>query len=81
VSEVAKANRKVTVKGQVRREDLSGGIWVFCADDGARYQMAGGDQGLLKDGQRATVTGEVDGAAFGIGMVGEILRVQSYTLG
>ena len=70
----------VTLKGKVVKEDLSGGIWVFEADEGGRYQMTGGDKKLLKDGQRATVTGELDSAGMGIGMVGEILKVKAYKL-
>jgi hypothetical protein len=70
----------MTVKGKVVREELSGGVWIFEADDGNRYQLNGGDGSLLKDGQRATVTGEVDRNAMSIGMIGEILKVKSYKL-
>ncbi|MBI4859750.1 MAG: hypothetical protein HY815_05740 [Candidatus Riflebacteria bacterium] len=71
----------MTIKGTVVFEDLSGGVWVLAADDGNRYQMEGGDKKLLKDGQRATVSGELASDSMGIGMVGEILRVKSYVLG
>lgn len=69
------------IKGTVKKEDLSGGVWVLDADDGNRYQLMGGDGKLLKDGQKATVEGAVDKNAMGIGMVGEIFKVKSYTLG
>lgn len=71
----------MTIKGKVKKEDLSGGIWILEADDGSRYTLNGGDSGLLKDGQRATVEGSVDKGAFGIGMVGETFKVSSYKVG
>jgi len=70
----------LTIKGLVVHEDLSGGIWVFVADDGNRYQMEGGDPRLYKNGQRATVSGEIDTESMGIGMAGEILKIRSYVL-
>lgn len=70
-----------TIKGTVKKEELSGGIWVLDADDGERYQLQGGDGKLLKDGQKATVEGSVDKNAMGIGMVGSIFKVKSYQLG
>lgn len=70
-----------TIKGTVKKEELSGGIWVLDADDGERYQLQGGDGTLLKDGQKATVEGSVDKNAMGIGMVGSIFKVKSYQLG
>lgn len=69
-----------SIKGRVVYENLSGGIWTLAADDGNRYQMEGGDDRLYKNGQRATVSGEIDSEAMGIGMVGDILRVKSYVL-
>jgi len=69
------------VKGKVVHETLEGGIWLLEGDDGKRYQLNGGDAKLLKDGQRATVNGDVDKNAMSFGMVGEILKVKSYTLG
>ena len=71
----------MTVKGKVVREEISGGIWMLEADNGSKYQLNGGDGGLLKNGQRATVEGEVDKNAMGIGMMGEIFKVKSYKLG
>lgn len=70
----------MTIRGKVVREELSGGVWLLEADDGTRYQLNGGDNSLLKNGQRATVEGDVDRNAMGIGMVGEIFKVKSYRL-
>ena len=70
----------MTIKGKVVREELEGGLWILEGDDGNRYQLNGGDGKLLKNGQRATVTGDVDKNAMSIGMMGEILKVKSYKL-
>lgn len=73
--------RSITVHGQVRHSKLEGGFWVLRADDGTTYQLEGGDPGLFHDGQRARVTGLVAADAMGIGMSGDILRVESYEVG
>jgi hypothetical protein len=64
--------------GTVKRNDLEGGFWELHADDGERYQLAGGDDGLHKSGQRVEVHGKIDKKAMGIGMTGPILEVKSY---
>ena len=66
--------------GTVTRNDLEGGFWELRADDGERYQLSGGDDGLRKDGARVEIQGKVDKQAAGIGMTGPILQVKSYTL-
>jgi len=70
----------VTLKGTVHYSDLEGGVWTFNADDGNQYQIDGGDKKLLKNGQRATVSGVIDSNMMGIGMMGDILKVSSYVL-
>ncbi len=73
--------RKVTLEGVVRRSDLEGGLWMFEASDGTRLQLdRGGGSDLYKDGVVAKVTGSVDTGTMGIGMSGDILRVESYEL-
>jgi len=67
-----------TFHGTVKKNDLEGGIWELHADDGERYQLRGGDDGLRKDGQTVVVEGKVDQAGFGIGMTGPILDVASW---
>lgn len=68
------------VQGTVVRSDLEGGLWLFRSNQGEQFQLQGGGDDLLKDGQRATIEGEVDSAGFGIGMAGSILKVEFYTL-
>jgi uncharacterized protein DUF5818 len=67
-----------TFRGVVKKNPLEGGIWELHTDDGKRYQLAGGDAGLLQEGARVEVDGKVDKAAFGIGMTGPTLAVKSY---
>lgn len=71
----------VTVTGTVRRSGLEGGFWSLESDSGPTYQLDGGGRDLLRDGQHARVTGQVLSDAAGIGMAGDILRVQSYEIG
>ncbi len=67
-----------TFKGTVKKNDLEGGFWELHTDDGKKYQLSGGDDGLRKEGARVEVEGKIDKAAFGIGMTGPTLAVKSY---
>ncbi|RMG19572.1 MAG: hypothetical protein D6729_04815 [Deltaproteobacteria bacterium] len=68
--------RRVT--GRVRFQDLEGGLWLLEGDDGVRYQLAGGDAGLRKDGQAVEVEGEVRENLMTIGMAGPVLEVHRW---
>lgn len=68
------------VRGKVKQSALEGGLWLFEATDGSVYQLKGGGEDLLTDGVEATVEGNVDSAGFSIGMAGDILVVESYTV-
>jgi len=68
------------LKGVVKRSDIEGGLWLLHSDDGQVYQLRGGGADLLKDGLRATIECTVDGGAFGIGMVGAVVDVESYSI-
>ena len=67
--------------GKVLSSDLEGGLWLFEADNGTTYQLKGGDEVLLQVGVKAVIEGSVpsDGG-FGIGMVGEVFEVSTYTI-
>jgi|APSaa5957512535_1039671.scaffolds.fasta_scaffold289900_1 hypothetical protein len=69
-----------TVQGKVVRENLGPGVFLLEADDGQRYALKGGDDGLLKDGLRVAIDGVVDGGGgVGIGMTGNpVLAVKEY---
>lgn len=64
--------------GVLRKNELEGGFWELLADDGARYQIKGGDAGLRRDGLRVELSGQIDEGGVGIGMTGPILAVSSY---
>ena len=64
--------------GVVKKNDLEGGFWELHADDGQRYQLSGGDDGLCKEGAKVEIEGSVDKGAFGIGMTGPTLAVKSW---
>ena len=68
----------VTVSGTVKRSDLEGGFWTLEADDGQTYQLDGGGRDLYRHGARVRVTGRVARDTLGIGMAGDVLRVESY---
>jgi hypothetical protein len=70
----------ITVRGRVVRSDLEGGAWTLVSDQGVVYQLDGGGADLLRDGQRAEVSGRVDSGRVGIAMVGDVLEVKSYQL-
>ncbi len=67
-----------TFTGTVKKNDLEGGFWELHADDGKRYQLKGGDDGLKKEGARVEISGSIEKQSFGIGMTGPILAVKSY---
>ena len=69
------------LQGKVVRSPLEGGHWTFVSVQGDTYQLSGGGDDLLVDGQRATLEGEVEEAGFGIGMTGPIFKVHFYDLG
>jgi len=68
----------VKLSGKVEHVDVGSGAFVLVGDDGQRYQLAGGDRGMKKPGQRIEVDGEVDKDAVTTAMVGPLLRVKSY---
>lgn len=67
-----------TYRGKVTKNDLEGGFWELACDNGSKYQLRGGDDGLRVEGQSVEIEGKVDQQAFGIGMTGAYLDVQSW---
>lgn len=68
----------ITLKGTVVFRDIEFGVWVLEAEDGATYQLAGGDRGLKKDGRAIEVKGRVQRDAVTAAMVGPLLHVETY---
>lgn len=67
-----------TIKGRVVFRDLEFGVWVLEGEDGATYQLAGGDRGIKKDGRAIEVKGRVEREVVTAAMVGPLLHVESY---
>ncbi|MBL4632931.1 MAG: hypothetical protein JKY56_03615 [Kofleriaceae bacterium] len=65
--------------GTIKKNDLSGGFWELVSDSGDRYQLEGGDAKLQVEGNQVTIEGSVQSSSMGIGMVGSILKVDSWT--
>lgn len=68
------------VAGRVKRVALAGVTWQLIADDGKKYQLDGGDDGLRVDGQAVVVEGELGRGRVSIGMSAPILVVSSYVV-
>lgn len=62
--------------GTLTREFFGGEVWVLRTDEGAQYQLTG-DVPAALEGHRVNVQAEPSDNAFGIGMIGPILDVQS----
>ncbi len=68
------------LQGKVIHSPLEGGHWMFETNQGEKFQLRGGGDDLLVDGQKATIEGEEEAAGFGIGMTGPIFKVHFYEL-
>lgn len=66
-------------RGTIHKNDLEGGFWELHADDGERYQLRGGDDSLRVEGLKVEIEGKLDKDAFGIGMTGPYLDIESWT--
>jgi hypothetical protein len=66
------------LKGRVTFRDLGAGAWVLEAEDGTAYELHGADSGLLREGVRAEVEGDVDAGSVSTAMVGPALRVRRW---
>jgi hypothetical protein len=64
--------------GRVTFRDLGAGAWVLEAEDGNAYELQGGDGGLLREGVRVEVEGDVDAGAVSSAMLGPALRVRRW---
>lgn len=67
------------LKGTVRRSAIEGGLWVFEAEGGKRYQLAGAPDDVLKDGATLEIEGDIDRTAVSFGMSGPIFKVSKAT--
>ncbi len=64
-------------RGTIRHSDLEGGHFQLLADDGATYELDGGDPLLTRNGARVEIDGAVDRAALSFAMTGPTLKVRA----
>ncbi|MCL5773801.1 MAG: hypothetical protein M1536_05415 [Firmicutes bacterium] len=64
-----------TVKGTIRNLPLEGNIWVLESDDGISYQLQDAPPGILVEGKKVTLRGEILRDVMGIGMAGPMFKV------
>jgi hypothetical protein len=65
-------------RGIVKKNPIEGGLWELHTDDGKSFQLAGGDGGLRRDGQKVEIEGKIDKDAMSIGMTGPVVAVKSW---
>lgn len=67
-----------TLRGTLRRDDLSGGSMILEAEDGRRYPLGGATKALRQEGLRVEIEGELDPDGVSIVMTGEpVFRVRT----
>ncbi|MCB9616693.1 MAG: hypothetical protein H6722_30015 [Sandaracinus sp.] len=66
------------MRGTVRKLGLEGGLWALITDEGDSIELLDAPTELLKDGLRAEIEGEREGAEVTIGMVGDAVRVTKW---
>ncbi len=71
----------ITVKGIVERRDIGMGAWALVGEDGKTYEiMRGADKNLLKQGQKAEITGDLRQDVMTTAMIGPVLEVKSFNI-
>ncbi|KAB8333162.1 hypothetical protein SD80_014985 [Scytonema tolypothrichoides VB-61278] len=69
----------ITVTGTIERRDIGAGAWALVSDKGETYEILRGvDKNLLKQGQKAKVTGLVREDVLTAAMIGPVLEVKSF---
>jgi hypothetical protein len=69
----------ITLAGTVQRSTMGPGTWAFVAEDGQVYEIyKGAPSGLLKDGLKVKVEGQVREDVMTIAMIGPVLEVQQF---
>jgi hypothetical protein len=68
----------ITLRGEVRKLGLEGGLWALATEDGRMVELVAPPADLCVAGLRAEVVGEQKSAEVSIGMVGDAVRVVSF---
>lgn len=66
------------ITGTVEKVDIGAGVFVLKGDNGTTYELRG-DRSIVKQtGKHVEIAGDVDGNAVSAGMVGPILKVNTF---
>ncbi|NMG08609.1 hypothetical protein [Brasilonema sp. UFV-L1] len=69
----------ITITGTIEHRDIGTGAWALVTDKGDTYEILRGvDKSLLKQGQKAKVTGQVREDIMTVAMIGPVLEVKSF---
>jgi hypothetical protein len=67
-------------RGTIRMLGIEGGLWALVTDDGETIELLDAPAELLRNGARAEVELDGDGADVTVGMTGASGRVRSFTI-
>lgn len=67
-------------QGTVRKLGIEGGVWALVTDEGETIELIEAPDALKKNGARAEVELESEGAEVTIGMTGAAGRVRSHRI-
>ena len=69
------------MKGTIRKIGIEGGVWALITDDGRQIELIDPPAGLKKNGARAKIEADTSRPVdVSVGMIGQAVRVKSYTL-
>lgn len=69
------------MRGTIRKIGVEGGVWALITDEGKQIELIDPPGELKKNGVRAEIQPDRDNPVdVSIGMVGQAVRVRSYTL-
>jgi len=69
----------IQIEGTVKKSLMGMGAWTLAAEDGQTYEIhKGAPDGLLTEGQKVRVQGNIREDVMTIAMVGPVLDVQSF---
>jgi hypothetical protein len=78
-SKPASAEKKQTVQGLVRRQNMEGNCWMLQTHDGNQYELKGGDTNMYRDGQYVMIPADSDADVNrGDCGIGPVLEVTDY---
>jgi hypothetical protein len=67
------------IRGTIRKIGIEGGVWALITDEGKQVELIDCPEELKQNGKRAEVEGNKKNADVTIGMLGDSIRVTSYS--